>query len=347
MGGPAVKPGPLNRCWSMEIAKAVILAGRTAHDRPWPSVKSGPKHLVPIANQPIIFHNLESLRRAGVLEATIAVDPESAGPTKAAVGDGSRWGLAVRYVGWLPRTGICSALAASRDFIADEPVLVEPADALHREHIHPHIAAFARERLDAMALRLASVARGLGGAPLDGAYLLSRRAVAILLDSPRTLSDPMDGVREHGGLVRVQRIDGCLPCHGGQDRLLEGNRRMLETMAPSPECRTFPSCELQGPVFVHPTATLEHTLVRGPAMIGPRSRLSHAYVGPYTSIGADVRIDGSQIEHSIVLERAELLHVGVRLDSSVIGRGARIDRSFGLTSAMRLSIGDGAEVTFS
>ncbi|HTE62169.1 MAG TPA: hypothetical protein VK631_17585, partial [Solirubrobacteraceae bacterium] len=38
----------------MEIAKALILAGRTAHDRPWPSVRSGPKHLVPVANRPIV-----------------------------------------------------------------------------------------------------------------------------------------------------------------------------------------------------------------------------------------------------------------------------------------------------
>ena len=330
----------------MEIAKAVILAGRTAHDRPWPSVKAGPKHLVPIANRPILFHSLESLRRAGVLEATIAVDRESAGPTKAAVGDGSRWGLAVRYVSWLPRSGVGAALAAARDFIADEPVLVEPADALPREQIHPHIAAFARERLDAMALRLAGAPRGGCELPLDGAYLFSERAVSILLDAPRS-ADPMAGVRDHGGQVRVQRIDGCLPCHGGQDRLLEGNRRLLETLQRTVDSGRFPTCEFQGPVFVHPTASLEHTLVRGPAMIGPRARLSHAYVGPYTSLGADVRIDGCQVEHSIVLERAELLHVGVRLDSSVIGRGARVDRSFGLTSAMRLSVGDGAEVKLS
>ena len=93
-------------------------------------------------------------------------------------------------------------------------------------------------------------------------------------------------------------------------------------------------------------ARLEHTLVRGPAIIGPGARLSHAYVGPYTSIGANVTIDGSQIEHSIVLDGAELLHVGTRLETSVIGRGARDQpRASGCRRAMRLSVGDGAEVT--
>ena len=90
---------------------------------------------------------------------------------------------------------------------------------------------------------------------------------------------------------------------------------------------TFPTCEFQGPALVHPTATLDNTIVRGPAVIGPGATLSHAYVGPYTSIGAGVRIEGSEIEHSIVLDEAEILHVGMRLDSSVIGRGARIRRA--------------------
>jgi glucose-1-phosphate thymidylyltransferase len=331
----------------VEIAKALILAGRTAHDRPWPSVGSGPKQLVPVANRPILFHSLEALGRAGLLEATIALEPECAEASMAAVGDGSDWGLGVRYVRWLPSLGLGGALTAARAFIADEPVLVEPADALHREHIQPYIAAFARERLDAMALRLPVAPGDAPGEAAAGGYLFSRRAVSILLDRQPPWTDPMAGVRRHGGHVRVQSVDACLPCHGGEDRLLESNRRMLERLCGDVNGAAFPSCEFQGPVSVDPSATLEHTLIRGPAVVGPRCRLTHAYVGPYTSLGADVILDGSQIEHSIVLEGAELLHVGVRVETSVIGPGARIVRSFGLPSAMRLSVGDGAEITLS
>jgi glucose-1-phosphate thymidylyltransferase len=143
----------------------------------------------------------------------------------------------------------------------------------------------------------------------------------------------------------VQQLDGCLPCHGGQEGLLEGNRRMLEMLRGDAERSAYPTAELQGPVKVHPSARIEHSLIRGPAVIGPGSCLSHAYVGPYTSIGADVTIEGSQIEHSIVFDGAEVRHVGARLESSVVGRGARIQRSFGLPTTMQLSVGDGAEVT--
>jgi glucose-1-phosphate thymidylyltransferase len=329
----------------VEIAKALILVGRTPHDRQWPSVRSGPKHLVPVANRPIVFHHLEALRGAGVLEATIALEPRSAHPIRSAVGDGAAWNLSVRYVEWQPSSGVCGAMSAARDFLADEPVLVGPADALHRQQIHPHIAAFADERLDLMALRLPGAPRNGGGEPVPGGYLLSPRAVALLLGRPRMAMDPLAALRACGGIVRVQDSDGCLPCHGGQDRLLEANRRMLETLRSDVDPAAFPSCEFQGAVRVHPTAELEHSLVRGPAVIGPGARLSHAYVGPYTSIGANVTIDGAQVEHSIVLDRAQLLHVGARLETSVIGRGARVSRSFAVPTAMRLSVGDGAEVT--
>ena len=46
-----------------------------------------------------------------------------------------------------------------------------------------------------------------------------------------------------------------------------------------------------------------------------------------------------------MLDRAQLLYVGARLETSVIGRGARVSRSFTVPTAMQLSVGDGAEVT--
>jgi glucose-1-phosphate thymidylyltransferase len=333
------------RCSFVEIAKALILAGRTAHDLPWPSVGSGPKQLVPVANRPILFHNLAALRRAGLLEAAIALEPDTAGPIMDAVGNGSRWGLNVHYVDWQHGTGLSGALVAARDFLADEPVLLEPADVLHRELIHPHIASFAKQRLDAMALRIRSAPCDANGEPVAGGYLLSQRAISMLLDSRRIWLEPVAGVRSDGGRVHVQDLDGCLACHGGQEQLLEANRHVLELLDDRCDRAAFPSCQFQGAVVVDPSAQLKNTLVRGPAIIGARARLSDAYVGPYSSIGADVVLDGCQIEHSIVLDGAQIRHIGTRLETSVIGRGARVGRSFVLPSAMRLSVGDGAEIT--
>jgi glucose-1-phosphate thymidylyltransferase len=329
----------------MQIAKALVLAGSGPQDRPWPSVRSMPKALVPVANRPILFHNLEALRRAGLLDATIAVDPETASAIRGAVGDGSDWDLTIRYLDCATDMGLGAALATARDFISDEPVLVQHAGALMRERIQPHIAAFADERLDALTLRLRPYPRaGNEAQAVDGGWMLSERAVTLLAGGEGTAADPIAYVREQGGQARVQDVDGCLSCHGGQDMLLEANRRMLEDIVPDFDPASVEGSELQGPVIVHPTARVEGSLVRGPAIIGPRAVVRDAYIGPYTAIGADVVVEGTEIEHSIVFPSAELRFVGTRLETSIIGKGARVVRSFGVPNALRLSIGDGAEV---
>jgi glucose-1-phosphate thymidylyltransferase len=328
----------------MEIAKALVLAGRTLADCPWPSAPAGPKHLVPVANQPILFHNLEALRGAGMLEATIAVDAGDGGAIERAVGDGSYWQLNVRYADCAPYVGLLGALAAARENLDDEPVIVQQGDALLQSRMQPYIHAFARETVDVLSLRLRS-AMGGDARAVTPAYLLSPRAVSILLDRPMASTDPVAAIRARGGVVQVEYVDGCLPCHGGQEALLESNRRLLDGLVSDVEPSCMRDNEIQGAVVVHPTARLQRCIVRGPAIIGPGCQLTDAYVGPFSSIGSRVVIEGAEIEHSIVLPGAEIRFVGARLESSVIGRNARIVRGFGLPSAMRISVGDGAEVS--
>lgn len=326
----------------MEIAKALILAGRGCDDRPWPAVPAGTRHLFPVANRPILFHNLEALRRGGLLEATVLVDNDNGAAIEQAVGNGSVWGLAVRYAEYDPAVGLGGALTLCRSFIGDEPVLVQRGDAFLRERWHAHISAFTREGLDAMGLELKAPGRW-GAAPAPG-YLLGPRALAILLGSPEAAANPLHGVRVRGGRVRVQPVDGCLPCHGDQDALLDCNRRVLEDLPPHFDAEALRDCQVQGGVVIHRSAVAERCTLRGPLIIGPGARLTDAYVGPYTSIGADVVLDGAEIENSIVLPGAVLRFVGTRIESSVIGRGARIVRGFHVPSALRISLGDGGQV---
>lgn len=323
----------------MEIAKALILTAENADDDRWPTPSATPRQLFPVANRPILFHNLEAVRAAGVLEATIMVESGSGDAIREAVGDGSDWGLSLRFGEWSGHGGVRGALASSRPFVGDEPVLVQRGDALLRDRMHRLISAFASEDLDLMALELAD------GAPRPG-YLLSPRAVSILCDQPAVAGGPMAGLRAHGGRVRVEHVDGLLTCAGGQEALLAGNRAMLERITPTSGGAAIVDSDVQGPVEIHPDAAVHGSIVRGPAIIGPGALVRDAYIGPYTSIGADAVIEGAEIEHSIVLPEAQVSFLGTRIDSSVIGRRARVGRVFRLPAAVRLSLGDGAQVTF-
>jgi glucose-1-phosphate thymidylyltransferase len=325
----------------MEIARALILAGSGIDDRPWPTAPATPKHLFPVANRPILFHNLERLRESGILEAEILADADTIGQIADAVAAGPDFGITIGYEEWRPTVGLGGALAAGRRFMRDEPVLVQRGDALLRESMGGHISLFARERLDAMALRLSAVTRRPIPAP---AYLLSTRAVSILLGRPQVATSPIDRVEALGGRVLVHDVHGVLSCDGNQDALLESNRVVLEGLTPSAVQPPLEDCIVQGAVEIHPTATVCRTTLRGPLVVGPGACVTDSYIGPYTSIGENVTLEGVEIEHSIVLEDADLRFVGTRLESSVIGRGARVARSFRPPGAFRLSLGEGAEV---
>ncbi|HEY4093915.1 MAG TPA: sugar phosphate nucleotidyltransferase [Baekduia sp.] len=322
----------------MEIAKALILTAEEREDGSWPAASSTPKHLFPVANRPILFHNLEALRAAGVLEATILTERAGAGAIRDAVGDGQRWGISLSVDEWSPAVGVRGALASGRRFVNGEPVLVQRGDALLRDRMHGLISAFAAEELDAMALQLTQ-----GGT--HPGYLLSPRAVSILCDQPAAIGGTIAGVRAHGGRVRVEQVEGLLGCAGGQDALLAGNRAMMEDLRTATDGAEIEDSVVQGRVQIHPTATVRGTTIRGPAIIGAGAQVCDSYIGPYTAIGANAEIEGSEIEHSIVLPEAQIRFLGTRIESSVIGRGARVGRAFRLPAAVRLSIGDGAEVT--
>jgi glucose-1-phosphate thymidylyltransferase len=326
----------------MEIAKALILTAEHAEDDRWPTPSATPRQLFPLANRPILFHNLEAVRAAGVLEATIMVETGSSDAIREAVGDGSDWGLSLSFGEWSGNGGVRGALASGRPFVGDEPVLVQRGDALLRDRMHRLISAFASEDLDLMALELADG----GSAAQRPGYLLSPRAVSILCDEPVVAGGPMAGLRAHGGRVRVEQVEGLLTCAGGQDALLAGNRAMLERITPSPSSAAIVDSNVQGAVEVHPTAAVHGSIIRGPAIIGPGAMVRDAYIGPYTSIGANAVIEGAEIEHSIVLPEAQVSFLGTRIDSSVIGRRAKVGRVFRLPAAVRLSLGDGAQVTF-
>ena len=89
---------------------------------------------------------------------------------------------------------------------------------------------------------------------------------------------------------------------GDAEGLLKANRLLLDDIeGTAPPAGGIRDSSVQGRVAIHPSARLEATVVRGPAVIGAGTMLEDAYIGPYTSIGDGVRVEGAEIEHSIVL----------------------------------------------
>jgi glucose-1-phosphate thymidylyltransferase len=168
-----------------------------------------------------------------------------------------------------------------------------------------------------------------------------------MASAPTVAGDPIGQIREAGGRVMVAEIEGWLSGTGGRDRVLEANRLALGRLARTPLPASASATRVEGPVAVHPSARVERSLLRGPIVIGEDAVVTDSYVGPYTSVGARSVLEGVEVEHSILMPGARLQFVGQRVQSSIIGAGARVHRTFAVPGGLRLTVGDGAEVAIS
>ena len=73
-------------------------------------------------------------------------------------------------------------------------------------------------------------------------------------------------------------------------------------------------------------ARVVRSRVRGPAVIGADTVLFDTFVGPFSAIGRNCVIEGSEVEHSVILDDCRVVGVG-RLEDSLLGHHVEVSRS--------------------
>ena len=370
--------------------KALVLAGgRGTRLRPITHTRA--KQLVPVANKPVLYYGLEAIAAAGIKEVGIVVsDPRellmpdhrtgelittlvnSQAEIRAAVGDGSRYGLRVTYIEQEAPLGLAHAVKISEEFMAGDSFVMYLGDNLIKDGIVPFVEEFEREKPEAQIL-LAKVARPweFGVAELDGervvrleekpkqprsdlalvgVYLFTKSifdAVRAIKPSARgelEITDAIQHLISTGRNVRSHIIHGWWKDTGRVEDLLEANRIVLADLVTQIDGTVDAATVIEGPVKIGPGATVERSRLRGPLVIGAGVHITDSYIGPFSAIADGVKIDQCEIEHSIILDRSELRGIGGRIESSLIGRDVVVTASTSRPSAHRLMLGDSSRV---
>jgi glucose-1-phosphate thymidylyltransferase len=124
--------------------KGLILAGGSG-SRLRPITHTGAKQLVPVANTPILFYGLQHMADAGIREIGIVVG-DTAAEIQAAVGDGSTWGIEVRYLAQEAPLGLAHAVLIARDYLGDDDFVMYLGDNLLRDGVTRFVEAFTARR---------------------------------------------------------------------------------------------------------------------------------------------------------------------------------------------------------
>ncbi|MBC7545733.1 MAG: glucose-1-phosphate thymidylyltransferase [Candidatus Sericytochromatia bacterium] len=351
--------------------KGLILSGGRG-TRLRPITYTGAKQLVPVANKPVLFYAIEALAAAGIHEIGIIVG-DTAAEVRRAVGDGSRWGVQISYIPQETPAGLAHAVHVARPFLADDPFIMYLGDNLIRDSLTPLVESFRREPADAWILlsrvphpeqfgvavfdeqgRVQRLIEKPAVPPSDyalvGVYLFSpaiHQAVAAIRPSPRgelEITDAIQWLIDTGRSVRPQVITGWWKDTGKKDDMLEANRIILDDLVADVAGTVEGACELAGRISLAPTAIIRNSTVRGPVIIGEGAVIEDAYIGPYTAIGDRVVVRQSEIEHSIVLDGAQILDIGGRLEDSLIGRDVLVRRGQSKPHSFKLMLGDHSQI---
>jgi len=350
--------------------KGLILSGGRG-TRLRPLTYTSAKQLVPVANKPVLFYGIEAIADAGITDIGIVVGDTQA-EIRAAVGDGSRWGVKVQYIEQDAPRGLAHAVKISRDYIGDEPFVMYLGDNLLNKGITQFVREFEAQKPAAQILLthvpdpqmfgVAQLENGkvvrlvekpkepIGDLALVGVYMFgpdvfeSVNRIKPSFRNELEITDAIQDLIDRGLTVRPHIVEGWWKDTGKLEDMLEANRLILETFERKIEGQVDAESRVEGKVVIEKGAVIERSVIRGPAIIGRGARIVHAYVGPFTSIGNEVDIKDTEIEHSIVLEGSSLRDLANRVIDSLIGRNVRIWREPVKPSAYRFMLGDNSEV---
>ena len=358
--------------------KAIVLAGGRG-TRLQPLTHTSNKHLIPIANRPMIYRVIKDIVDAGITEVIVNLNVGDTVMPEAIKEMEFPKEVKFHYIEQPEPNGMMYPILLAKDIIDGDDFILHAGDNVLSGGLKKYIDEFNDNDSDAHLLvtKVENPERFGVAVVKDGVmtktvekpkkFVSDLAVTGVYIYRGAKIMEAMEGVDpidpsgtgkkaeyypppahqyivDNGGKITVTEVTGWWKDTGKPNDLLLANRLVLEKMEEFKQEGKVIDSDIEGGVEIMKGAVVKNSKIRGPVTIGKDAVIEDAYIGPYTAIGDGAEVSNSQIENSIVMRDAKILDVSERIDTSLIGIEAIVETANNKPKAINLFVGDRANV---
>ena len=292
----------------------ILVAGKGS--RLYPVTKAIAKPLLPLANRMTVEYAFDKLKECGITEICLVVG-ENEQEMRTALGDGSKFGVALTYVVQEKPLGLANAVGYAKDFVGDDDFVLYLGDAIYSDSLRPYIEQF--KNAGAANLNLVMHVedpRRFGVANLDGDRIVK------LVEKPAVPESNWAMAAMYVFGTQLWRVLPDLkPSARGEFEITDAIQMMVE------RGEMVIAGKYVGDWF--DTGTRESFLSTSQYLCGTDAKIDESAtvaggVGPSVVVGAGARVECEEISNSVVLAGAQVKVAG-RIDGCILGGDVTAD----------------------